>query len=70
MTEIQKTIDEWVGSDPDNVGRILTFLEDACCATASHARSNWQDENTAKAWEKIARQVTRTQHFFLANRPY
>ena len=39
-TEIQRQIDEWVGSDPDNVGRILTFLEDAYYATSSHVTEN------------------------------
>jgi len=70
MNEIQKAIDEWVGSDPDNVGRILTFLEDACFATSSHVAENWQNKSAAKAWDRIAEEVAKAQRFFIENRPY
>ena len=70
MNEIQKAIDGWVGSDPDNVGRILTFLEDACFATSSHVAENWQDKGAARAWDRIAGEVAKAQRFFIENRPY
>lgn len=70
MSDIQKMIDEWVGSDPDNVGHILTFLEDACYATGAHVSETWQDEGAGKAWDKIARAVGKARIAFTENRPY
>lgn len=68
--EIQRMVDEWVGSDPDNVGRILTFLEDACYATAAHVQENWQSEESGKAWDRIARAMAKAHRAFTENRPY
>jgi hypothetical protein len=70
VNEIQKAIDGWVGSDPDNVGRILDFLADACYATASHVAENWQDKKSAKAWERIAADVQDAQRSFIERKPY
>lgn len=39
---------------------VLYALADICVEKADHLRSNWQDERTAKYWDKRVVRVTRT----------
>jgi hypothetical protein len=63
-------IDELVGSDPDNVQRILTALEDACYATGEHCATNWQDDAARGAWQRIAKAVLKARQTFDQHKPY
>lgn len=38
---------------------VLDALEDICYMKAGHLRENWQDETSAKHWEKRARQIAK-----------
>ena len=46
----------------DRVGLYDTMglLYDICHGKAEHFRSNWQDENSAKAWERQAKYIDKT----------
>lgn len=43
----------------DKLGLSFTLhaLEQICYEKAEHLRSNWQDENAAKMWERDARKL-------------
>ncbi len=41
--------------DREGLTAILTALQDMCYAKAEHAKSAWQDEGLAKAWEQVGR---------------
>ncbi len=52
--DIQDQVDQWVGERPEAVEEVLDALATAVRETADHVRSNWQDREMAKAWEKVA----------------
>jgi hypothetical protein len=39
---------------------VVSALESICYLKAEHLRSNWQDELTAKLWEKRAAKIERS----------
>ena len=70
VTEIHNTIDDWVGSDPDSVRTILDALYEACCKTASHLTEDWQDRESSRDWERIAKAVDQAGVAFERYKPY
>ena len=40
--------------DKADLSTVLETLVDICNGKAEHLRTNWQDENEAKAWDKDA----------------
>ena len=48
MVELESMIDK-VG-----IANVVYALESICFAKGQHLRANWQDANTAKAWERNA----------------
>lgn len=40
--------------DSSSLERLLELVADVCHEKAEHLRSNWQDRNTAKSWERDA----------------
>lgn len=38
--------------DQSNINEVVKMLGRICYEKADHARSNWQDEDLAKAWER------------------
>ena len=55
MAEIQETLETLI--DGSSVETVLDQLAETCFLKADHLRTNWQDENMAKAWEKLARRI-------------
>lgn len=45
--------------DSESLARVLENLETVCLEKAEHLRVNWQDEATAKAWERVALRIDR-----------
>ena len=43
--------------DASNVREILEALVDICHGKADHLRANWQDDVSAKGWERDARTI-------------
>jgi len=41
------------------LAEVLQMLADTCREKAAHLRSEWQDEITARAWERAARSLDR-----------
>jgi len=54
--------------DACQVGGMLDLMAEVASAKADHVRSNWQDEKTAKVWDKIATKLLQTQHAILTNK--
>ena len=48
--------------DENRLSRIIGNLEDISYEKADHLRSNWQDENTAKIWDKASVILANTQN--------
>ena len=46
--------------DQFGLDQVLWAIERICLAKADHLRSNWQDEKTAKLWEKDAALIAKT----------
>ncbi len=55
MKEPMHAIEELV--DQLTLGAILEMLERICHTKAENLRNNWDDEATAKLWEKAAKQI-------------
>lgn len=45
--------------DADDLQTVLLAIEVICSEKAAHIRHNWQDNLTAKRWDKAARVVGR-----------
>jgi hypothetical protein len=43
--------------DQLTLAAVLEMLERICHKKAEHLRTHWQDENSAKLWDKAARQI-------------
>ena len=67
--DIQAAVDGWVGSNPDAVEWVLDALAESVRQTAAHAESNWQDEATARAWEKVANIIDRARRSVNLHKP-
>lgn len=52
---IQDALEAYV--DQCGLADILEMLAMICHEKASHLRSNWQDENAAKLWDRDGRQL-------------
>ena len=53
--EYMEIVEELV--DKLTLSTILEMLERICHKKAENLRTNWQDETSAKLWEKAARQI-------------
>jgi hypothetical protein len=45
--------------DQHGLDAVLRALADVCSDKANHIRSNWQDETTAKRWQRAAETIDR-----------
>jgi hypothetical protein len=45
--------------DASCVGDVLLALARVCNEKAEHLRTNWQDAQTARHWDAVARQIDR-----------
>lgn len=45
--------------DSHGLSGVLQALEEVCYAKAEHLRGNWQDEASAKSWEKAAKAINK-----------
>jgi hypothetical protein len=43
--------------DNFGIGNTKDMLVDICYAKAEHIRTNWQDNDLAKQWERVAKQL-------------
>ena len=43
--------------DTTTLHAVLAALEDICGEKADHLRTNWQDQATARLWERTARRI-------------
>lgn len=57
LGNINREIDKCVGEKPECILQVLDAASDAAHQTASHLRHAWQDESSAKAWDRIARHI-------------
>ncbi|MBK1988560.1 hypothetical protein A0J48_013605 [Sphaerospermopsis aphanizomenoides BCCUSP55] len=55
MKELMNALEELV--DKVTLGAILELLERICHKKAENLRTHWQDEETAKLWDKAAKQI-------------
>ena len=55
MKEFMNALEELV--DQLTLGAILELLERICHKKAEHLRTHWDDEHSAKLWEKAAKQI-------------
>jgi hypothetical protein len=55
MKEFMHALEELV--DQLTLGAILEMLERICHKKAENLRTHWNDEATAKLWEKAAKQI-------------
>ncbi|MFM7408439.1 MAG: hypothetical protein ACKO3K_17735 [Cuspidothrix sp.] len=51
MNALEKLVEELT------LAAILEMLERICHKKAEHLRTHWQDEETAKLWDKAPRQI-------------
>lgn len=61
LDAIEALMDTW------NVGGMLDLMAEVASAKADHIRSNWQDETTAKAWDRMAARLMACQQQILRN---
>jgi len=54
---LEKELRDLMAGKPEALSEILNILEDECYETASHLRTHWQDQVTAKWWERIGRRL-------------
>lgn len=45
--------------DAQGLATVLERVADICGAKAEHLRVNWQDQSSARSWDKAARAVLR-----------
>lgn len=58
MTKLdQETLETMI--DKTNIHKVIEGLIDICDDKAEHIRTNWQDENQAKEWERVAKSLLR-----------
>lgn len=57
IREQQEALERMI--DSGSLAGLLENLEAVCHEKAEHLRSNWQDEPTAKAWERVALRIDR-----------
>lgn len=55
--EIDEVIEEFMDRPTVNVSGVLLSLINVCMLKAEHIRHDWQDEETAKTWEKVAQLI-------------
>ena len=53
--ELGQLIDDEIGTKPESLVDILEAIGQACHQTAAHLVENWQDNASAKYWERNAR---------------
>lgn len=53
LNKVEKLVDDL------SVIGVLDCLEEVCNLKAQHLRENWQDEKSAKHWEKRAKQIAK-----------
>lgn len=51
--EIRRLIDDEVGERPESILDFLEALGESAYATGNHLSEAWQDNRSAKHWEKI-----------------
>ncbi len=68
--DIRKYVDDLVAKNPDTARDLLTALSEALNATAAHVEENWQDQQQARAWRRIATKVDNLERFFDEHKPY
>jgi len=49
-------------TDKNDVHYVLETLAEVCSAKADHLRTNWQDEHTARHWEKRCEIILKGAH--------
>lgn len=52
LEQIEKLIDNIT------ISQMVEMMSEICYEKAAHLRENWQDEKTAKIWDKNARQLS------------
>ena len=57
-TDYQATAEEYI--DSAGLQNAIGELAEVCRLKAEHLRANWQDKQTARAWEQAAIQLDRT----------
>ena len=67
---INQFVDDATAIDPDAFEALLDRMESNAYGVAEHLRSNWQDEPSAKAWERIGRVLAKAQTKIKAEKPY
>ena len=43
--------------DDYNIDDVIEAIQEVCYLKAEHLRANWQDEASAKSWERIADKI-------------
>ena len=47
--------------DSAGLGRVITAFAEICYEKAEHIRENWQDNVTARSWERVGNQLGRVE---------
>jgi len=68
--EIDKWIDDVVGSMPEGAQQILCALTEAAHKTGDHMLTNWQDKHGARSWEKFADRLNGLNLWWTENAPF
>ena len=68
--EIDSFVDLAVGARPEAVGEILDALTATVRRTADHVRTNWQDEQMAKQWDRIATAIEKAKEKYDKFKPF
>ena len=55
--QVKEAIERLV--DASSADAVLCAFADVCTEKAEHLRTNWQDEDTALVWDKLARAVSK-----------
>lgn len=54
-TEFEHELESWI--DAHGLVYVTTLLETICSEKAEHLRSNWQDANSAKSWDRDSKKL-------------
>lgn len=60
VTELEHQLEALI--DDTSLSGLLHALENVCIYKASHLREAWQDDTTAKAWERASQHIGKAQH--------
>lgn len=52
--EITAILEKWIDHPGINVSGLLIRIGEVCREKAEHIRANWQDDETADAWDEAA----------------